>query len=79
MTVGVFGLYYESIKGRKQKFIAWDVREARGPHVTESKGGFFKTAAEFVKMGKCSIVSSLLPQRRIGDEAPEVRNRKDHE
>ena len=50
-----------------------------GAHVAESNGGFFKSAAEFVKMGKCSIVSSLLPQRRIGDEAPEVRNRKDHE
>ena len=37
MTVGVFGLYYESVKGRKQKFIAWDVREARGGHMWQNR------------------------------------------
>ena len=40
MTVGVFGLYYKNIKGRKQKFIAWDVREARGATCDRIEGRF---------------------------------------
>ena len=71
MTVGVFGLYSEGIKGRKRKFIAWDVREA---------GDFLKTAAEFVEMvaleGK--MFNRLFTFRRRQSGTERSRDVNDH-